>query len=82
MNYKDYSALKSASKVVFKKEGDAIILEQKRWNQQTGEETTPAKETFYLEGLESEKTNFLAKKTNLEAKLVEINKMITDVKAL
>ena len=82
MNYKDYSTLKTANKVSLKKEGNDVILEEKRYSSETGEELNSFKSRIHLKGLESDKLNYLTEKEALELKIAEMDKMIVDIQAL
>ena len=88
MNYAKYSDLKSKSKQAFKKiaaSGDNpeyIVLETKRYDGNTGEETAAKISVITLEELERDKASLTTEKAQIDAELTEINKMITDVKAL
>ena len=59
MNWKDYSSLKSGSKVSFAKETvdekEVVMLVQKSWNSATGEANADSKQEYSLSDLESEK---------------------------
>ena len=80
MNYADWSTLKTASKVAFKKEGNEIFLEQKRYDSETGEEISPGKIAMDVAGLESQKESLTLQKNNIQAELTEVGKMITQIK--
>ena len=86
MKYADWSTLKAASKVAFKKiaasgnEPEYIVLEQKRYDASTGVER-PAKNTkISLEELESKKSRLTKEKAKIQTELTEIGKMITQIK--
>ena len=80
MRYADWSTLKAANKVAFKKEGNEIFLEQKRYDASTGVER-PAKNTkISLEELESKKSRLTEEKAKIQAELTEVSKMITQIK--
>ena len=82
MKYSNWSTLKAANKMGFKKEGSNIFLEKKRYSTDTGEEITPSKSLIDLASLESEKDNLTFEKSQIQAELTEVNKMITAIKAL
>ena len=103
MQYKDYSTLKAASKVVFKEiaavaevkevrddDGNITtehvasqkaytVLERKSYDSSTGAEST-VQDKLSLSDLEREKSQLTAEKANIQAKLTEVGKMITDIK--
>ena len=62
MNWKDYSSLKSGSKVSFAKETvdekEVVMLVQKSWNSATGEANADSKQEYSLADLESEKARY------------------------
>ena len=88
MRYADYSTLKAASKVVFKKVAAAddkpehIVLEQKKYDSNTGAEIDTKKTEISLIELEKLEKDMLTDKTKLTAELAEVTKMITEIKAL
>ena len=88
MNYANYSDLKSKSKQTLKKiavSGDIpehIVLEIKKYNPSTGEEIPPRTREISLQELEDKKVDLTATKAGILLELAEINKMITDIKAL
>ena len=97
MRYKNWTTLKDAGKVAFKKipavdevkdsDGNIttyaqkayIILEKKVYNPDTGAESTVQNEMTLAE-LERDKANKTAEKAKLTAEIVEIGKMITQIK--
>jgi hypothetical protein len=79
---KDYSTLKSASKVAFSKDGDAISLTQKRFNASTGEALSDSVSEVELSHYESDLSKLEAEKAVMEVDIAELGKMITDIKAL
>ena len=87
MKYADWSTLKTANKVVFKKiaadgnNPEYTVIEKKVYNTDTGAEST-VQNKMSLGELEREKTEKPVAKGVLEIELAEINKMITEVKAL
>ena len=98
MNYADWSTLKTASKVAFKKiaavaevknsDGDVtthakdayIVLEQKRYDANTGAEIPAKQTTISLADLESKKSRLTKEKATIQAELTEVGKMITQIK--
>ena len=62
MNWKEYSSLKSGSKVAFAKEtvdgNEVVMLVQKSWNSATGEANADSKREYSLSDLESEKVHY------------------------
>ena len=87
MHYEDYSTLKAASKVAFKEiaatdsQRAYTVLERKSYNPNTGAEST-VEDRLNLADLEREKDQLTAEKSRVQAKLTEVGKMITDIKAL
>ena len=99
MNYKDWTTLKDAGKVAFKKipevaeakdsDGNITthykpaytVLEKKTYNPDTGAEYTKNIE-MSLSQLESAKTIKTAEKATLTTELTELDKMITEIKAV
>ena len=59
-----------------------VVIETKRYDSNTGEEKTASTREISLEELEREKARYTAEKASAQAQLTEINKMITDIKAL
>ena len=86
MRVKDYSTLKSASKVSFAKatvDGIEVIqLTQKRFDASTGSALSDVVQEVYLRDYESEEAQLNAEKAKIEADLTELAKIITDIKAL
>ena len=86
MRVKDYSTLKSASKVSFAKatvnDEEVIQLTEKRFDASTGEALSDVVKEVFLSDYESEETNLNAEKARIEADLTELAKIITDIKAL
>ena len=98
MNYANWSTLKTASKVAFKKiaavaevknsDGDVttdaedayIVLEQKRYDANTGAEMTAKQSEISLSELESKKSRLTQEKAEIQAELAEVGKMITEIK--
>ena len=82
MRVKNYSTLKSASKVAFSKDGDVVSLTEKRFNASTGEALSDSVHEVELSHYESDKSNLEAEKAAIEVDIVELAKIITDIKAL
>tara|TARA_R100000781_G_C4080472_1_gene127531 strand:- start:1681 stop:1929 length:249 start_codon:yes stop_codon:yes gene_type:complete len=82
MKLKNYSTLKSANKVSFSKDGDVVSLTEKRFDASTGETLSDSVANVDLSDYESEKRRLEAEKSGLEADLAELDKIITDIKAL
>jgi hypothetical protein len=86
MRVKNYSTLKSASKVAFSKEAvdgqDVIKLTEKRFDISTGEALSDSVHEVSLDDYEREEASLTAEKTAIEAELTELGKIITDIKAL
>ena len=59
-----------------------VVIETKRYDSNTGEEKTASARTISLADLERDKVRYTAEKAAAQAQLTEINKMITDIKAL
>ena len=59
-----------------------VVLETKQYDSNTGEEKTASTSKVSLGELESDKKNLTAEKAKIQAQLTEVNKMITDIKAL
>ena len=59
-----------------------VVIETKRYDSNTGEEQTASTREISLEELEREKVRYTAEKASAQAQLTELNKMITDIKAL
>ena len=86
MRVKNYSTLKSASKVAFSKEtvdGEEIIkLTEKKFNASTGEAVSDVVNEVILDDYKREKTQLEAEKTIIETDIAELAKIITDIEAL
>ena len=59
-----------------------VVLETKQYDVNTGEEKTASTREISLADLERDKARYTADKAKAQAQLTEINKMITDIKAL
>ena len=59
-----------------------VVIETKRYDSNTGEEKTASSKTITLADLENEKERYTAEKASAQAQITELNKMITDRKAL
>ena len=82
MRVKNYSTLKSASKVAFSKDGDIYKLTEKRFNASTGEALSDNVSEVDLNDYESDKVRLEEQKAEIEVDIVELGKIITDIKAL
>ena len=82
MRVKDYSTLKSASKVAFSKDGDVVSLTEKKFNSSTGEALSDVVHEVELSQYEGDKANLESEKAKMEADIAELAKIITDIKAL
>ena len=82
MRVKDYSTLKSASKVAFSKDGDVVSLTEKKFNASTGEALSDVVHEVELSGYESEKSHLEDEKAAMETDIAELAKIIADIKAL
>ncbi len=82
MRIKDYSTLKSASKVAFSKDGDVVSLTEKKFNSSTGEALSDVVREVELSQYKSEKANLEAEKAALEVDIAELAKIIEDIEAL
>ena len=82
MRVKNYSTLKSASKVAFSKDGDVIKLTQKRFDASTGEALSDSVHEVQLNDYEHDKARLETEKASIEANITELDKIITDIKAL
>ena len=86
MQYKNWSTLKTASKVAFKKiaasgnKKEYIVLESKRYHPETGVELTATQHTITLKELETKKAELTANKAKLTTEITELGKMITEIK--
>lgn len=79
MQFKDWTTLKTANKVAFKKIDDTTVLEKKVYDVNTGAEST-VQERMSLAELESVKAQKTAEKATLQTEITEIGKMITQIK--
>ena len=59
-----------------------IVIETKRYDANTGEEQTASARTISLADLERDKERYTADKAAAQAQIAELDKMITDIKAL
>ena len=59
-----------------------IVIETKQYDTNTGEEKTASARTISLADLERDKVRYTAEKAAAQAQLTELDKMITDIKAL
>ena len=86
MRVKNYSTLKSASKVAFSKEvideEDVYKLTEKRFNSSTGEALSDNVHVVELSNYEDEKSRLENEKSIIEVDIAELAKIITDIKAL
>ena len=86
MRVKNYSTLKSASKVAFSKEtvdGEEVIkLTEKKFNASTGEAVSDVVNEVILDDYNREKAQLEAEKTIIETDIAELAKIITDIEAL
>ena len=82
MRAKDYSTLKSASKVAFSKDGDVVSLTEKKFNPATGEAENDVIHEVELSQYKSEKAGLEAEKSALEIDIAELAKIIKDIEAL
>ena len=82
MRVKNYSTLKSASKVAFSKDGDIYKLTEKRFNASTGEALSDNVIEVDLNDYESDKVRLEEHKAEIEVDIAELGKIITDIKAL
>ena len=82
MRVKDYSTLKSASKVAFSQDWEDIKLTEKRFNSSTGEALSYKVSVVELSDYENEKSRFESEKSIIEVDIAELAKIITDIKAL
>ena len=82
MRVKDYSTLKSASKVAFSKDEDVISLTEKKFNSATGVALDDVVHEVELSDYESEKSHLEAQKSDIETDIAELAKIISDIKAL
>ena len=82
MRVKDYSTLKSASKVAFSKDGDVVSLSERKFNSSTGEAESDVVHEVELSHYKSEKVSLEAEKAELETDISELAKIIEDIEAL
>ena len=82
MNIKNYSTLKSASKVAFSKDGDDVKLTEKRFDASTGEVSSDLVKIVELNDYKEEKLSLESQKSKLESLITELGKIITDIEAL
>ena len=82
MRVKNYSTLKSASKVAFSKDEDVIKLTEKRFDASTGEALSDSVHEVQLSEYEHDKARLEAEKAIIEAEITELGKIITDINAL
>tara|TARA_Y100001963_G_C6543344_1_gene336583 strand:+ start:125 stop:373 length:249 start_codon:yes stop_codon:yes gene_type:complete len=82
MRVKNYSTLKADSKVAFSKDGDDIKLTEKRFNPSTGEALSDSIIDVTLGEYESDKARLELQKSEIESEITELDKIITDIKAL
>ena len=82
MKVKYYSALKSASKVAFSKDGEVVSLTEKKFNSSTGVALDDVVHEVELSHYESEKSHLEAQKLEIETDIAELAKIISDIKAL
>tara|TARA_R100001244_G_scaffold80655_1_gene63072 strand:+ start:150 stop:398 length:249 start_codon:yes stop_codon:yes gene_type:complete len=82
MRVKDYSTLKSASKVAFSKDEDVVSLTEKKFNASTGEALSDVVHEVELSHYESDKSHLEDEKATIEVDIAELAKIITDIKAL
>ena len=84
MNWKDYSSLKSDSKVSFAKETvdgrEAVSLVSKCWDASTGEAMPDSKKEYRLSELEHEKSRCDFEIARAKEQSDELAKDITDFK--
>ena len=59
-----------------------VVIETKQYDANTGEEKTASARTISLADLERDKERYTADKAAAQAQITELNKMITDIKAL
>ena len=82
MRIKDYSTLKTASKVSLSKDGDVVSLTQKRFNANTGEALSDSVREIDVNDYKGDKSRAESEKAALEAEITELGKIITDIEAL
>jgi hypothetical protein len=77
MRVKDYSTLKSASKVAFSKDGDVVSLTEKKFNSATGEALSDVVHEVELSDYKSDKSRLESEKSTIETDIAELAKIIT-----
>ena len=86
MRVKNYSTLKSASKVAFSKEtvdGEEVVkLTEKKFDASTGEAVSDVVNEVILDDYNREKAQLEAEKTIIETDIAKLAKIITDIEAL
>ena len=86
MNIKNYSTLKSASKVPFSKETvdteEIIKLTEKRFDSSTGEAISDMVVRVQLDDYKEKKSQLASEKSDIESLITELDKIITDIEAL
>ena len=84
MRVKNYSTLKSASKVAFSKDGDSgvVSLTEKKFNPATGEALSDVVHEVELSHYETEKVHLESEKAQIETNIAELAKIIEDIEAL
>ena len=82
MRVKDYSTLKSASKVAFSKDGDVVSLTEKKFNTATGEAEADVIHEVELSNYKNDKSQLESEKSIIETDIAELAKIITDIEAL
>ena len=86
MNWKEYSSLKSGSKVSFAKETvsgrEFVVLITKRWDSSTGDAMDDSKREYSLADLETDKARYDADTVRAKAQSDGLALAITDFKKL
>jgi hypothetical protein len=82
MRIKDYSTLKSASKISLSKDGDIVKLTQKRYDSNTGEAIADNVSEIDLEMYKNDKAHKENEKALIETEITELGKIIADIEAL
>ena len=86
MRVKNYSTLKSASKVAFSKEavdGEEVIkLTEKKFDASTGEALSDIVHQVLLSDYKHEEASLTSQKAEIEAELTELGKIIADIESL
>ena len=84
MNWKDYSSLKSGSKVSFAKETvderEFVVLVKKSWDSSTGEANDDSKREYSLSDLENEKARYDGEMARAKEQSDGLKKAIADFK--